>query len=71
MRRTLVTAADPITIQVTRNSPRTGSLAAGKGCFTLRTVASTAERKFPAAFWYAWLRRRRWEVCAWAWVKRK
>jgi hypothetical protein len=42
---TLVVAADAIATQVTLNCPRTGSLPAGNGCFTERTVASTAERK--------------------------
>jgi len=32
-------------MQAMRNCPRTGSLPAGKGCFTEPTVASTAERK--------------------------
>src|SRR3989337_2054404 len=53
MRRTLVVAAEAIIRQAIRNCPRTGSLPAGKECFTERTVASTAERKL-------WL----WPLCA-------
>ena len=62
MRRTLVVAAEAIAMQVTLNCPRTGSLPAGKGCFTERTVDSTAERKLCPSLLCARYALRRWAV---------
>jgi len=67
----LVMAAEPITIQVTRSIPRTGNLPAGNGCFTLRTVASTAARKLRPFCRNSQLRRRRFAAKASVRVKRK
>lgn len=71
IRRILAMAVDPISMQATRNWPLTGSLPAGKGCLTLRTVASTAARKLRPSCRCSQLRRRRSAACVWAVVKRR
>ncbi|MGD0878939.1 MAG: hypothetical protein ABSA01_12445 [Anaerolineales bacterium] len=53
--------AEPITKPVIRNDPRNGNLLVGRGCFTERMVASIVARRLELFFFWARLRRRRWE----------